>query len=180
MKSIFIQSVSWRDKVNGNTYTATAVEVDGVLIGVDGFGYGDGSNAVHFAGEVLVSEGLATRDEVAHTFHGLRRNGVALYVSRPNFVTKVEVKQFVANMLDRHDPAAVRALVDASRRYVVTIDEETLETVQGVADALATVGQQFDGDEYLIGLANDLEAVTGVEYCDNPECDNLKPCFRFN
>lgn len=58
MQNLFIETKEWFDRVNGNSYFSTRIDVDGELVAVLPFQYGYGSHAENMAAKKLHKLGL--------------------------------------------------------------------------------------------------------------------------
>lgn len=53
MKNLFIESKEWFDRVNGNSYFSSRIEIDGKLVAILPFQYGYGSHSENVAAKKL-------------------------------------------------------------------------------------------------------------------------------
>lgn len=99
MNNILIESKEWFDRVNGNSYFSSRIEIDGAEVAVLPFQYGYGSHCDDMAAQKLDKMGLLPDDRKANRsrpslYRWCDENGVKFKSIKHESCLKREVTQW--------------------------------------------------------------------------------------
>lgn len=75
VKAIHVEVRTWWDKINGNSYFAAKIYVNGEDVGLIPFGYGSASHAIDEAGDLLANKGYLPHGNRSPAWY-CRENGI--------------------------------------------------------------------------------------------------------